>query len=134
MKKKIIQLFILSFMLFSCKKSSLTSNPIGNSLIGQWTCTEYWYSLGGVGEWHAVQPANQTIEFKSDGTFISAESFLKEANRFEIIDSATVKFQPSTNASGLQLMSYKIDTIKRELTMSPINPICIEGCANKFKR
>jgi hypothetical protein len=134
MKKKIIQLLVLSFILFSCKKSSVTSNPIGNSLIGKWTYTQYWYSIGSGGEWHAVKPTNQTIEFQSDGTFISAESFLKEANTFEIIDSATVKFLPATNASGSQLMSYKIDTIKRELTMSPINPVCIEGCANRFKR
>ena len=130
MKK--IQLLLLPLLLFAiaCKKSV---EPIENSLIGKWTYTEYYYSIGGPGEWHPVTPPKQTIEFKSDGTYIPSESFLKDANHFEILDSVTVKFQPASTPSGFILMRYSIDTGARELLMCPI-PLCIEGCSSKFKR
>ena len=131
MKK--IQILLLPLLLFAiaCKKSV---DPIENSLIGKWTYTEYYYSIGGPGEWHPVTPPKQTIEFKSDGTFIPSESFLKDANHFEILDSVTVKFQPASTPSGFILMGYTIDTTARELQLWPVNPMCIEGCSNKFKR
>lgn len=131
MKK--IQILLLPLLLFAiaCKKSV---DPIENSLIGKWTYTEYYMSIGGPGEWHPVTPPKQTIEFKSDGTFIPSESFLKDANHFEILDSVTVKFQPASTPSGFILMGYTIDTTARELQLWPVNPMCIEGCSNKFKR
>ena len=131
MKK--IQLLLLLLLLFAtaCKKSV---EPIENSLIGKWTYTEYYISIGGPGEWRPVTPPKQTIEFRSDGTFIPSESFVKEANHFEILDSVTIKFQPASTSSGFILMGYSIDTLARELQMYPVNPMCIEGCSNKFKR
>ena len=130
---KKIQILLLPLLLFAiaCKKSV---EPVANSLIGKWTYTEYYISIGGPGEWRAVTPPNQTIEFKPDGTFIPSESFLKDANRFEILDSVTVKFQPASTPSGFILMGYIIDTMERELQMYPVNPMCIEGCSNKFTR
>jgi len=124
MKK--LQLPGLVLLLFSvaCKKSI---EPIENSLIGKWTYTEHYISSGGPGEWRPVAP-KETIEFKPDGTFIPSDSFLKDANHFEILDSVTIKFQP-----GFILMRYSIDTSARELLMSPV-PMCIEGCSNKFTR
>ena len=82
----------------------------------------------------SVTPPKQTIEFKPDGTFIPSESFLKDANHFEILDSVTVKFQPASTPSGFILMGYTIDTMARQLQLWPVNPMCIEGCSNKFKR
>jgi len=131
MKKLQLPGLVLLFLTVACKKSI---EPIESSLIGKWTYTEYYISIGGPGEWRAVTPPNQTIEFKPDGTFIPSESFLKDANRFEILDSVTVKFQPVSTPSGFILMGYIIDTMERELQMYPVNPMCIEGCSNKFTR
>ena len=131
MKKLQLLGLVLLFLTVACKKSI---EPIESSLIGKWTYTEYYISIGGPGEWRAVTPPNQTIEFKPDGTFIPSESFLKDANRFEILDSVTVKFQPVSTPSGFILMGYIIDTMERELQMYPVNPMCIEGCSNKFTR
>jgi hypothetical protein len=122
---------ILLFII-GCKKSDL--EPIDKTLIGKWTYTEYYMSVGGPGEWRSVTPPKQTIEFRPDGTFIPSESFLKDANHFEILDSVTIKFQPASTSPGFILMGYSIDTIARELQMYPVNPMCIEGCSNKFKR
>jgi hypothetical protein len=130
--KKLQFLSILLLFTISCKKSGdKTIEPVENSLIGKWTYTEHYGSSGGPGEWRPVNPSNQIIEFNSDGTFVPCESFLKDANHFEILDSVTVKFQPAF--SGFSMMSYSIDTIARELILTPI-PLCIEGCADKFKR
>ena len=131
MKKLQLLGLVLLFLAVACKKSI---EPIENSLIGKWAYTEYYISSGGPGEWRAVTPPNQTIEFKPDGTFIPSESFLKDANRFEILDSVTVKFQPASTPSGFILMGYIIDTMERELQMYPVNPMCIEGCSSKFTR
>jgi hypothetical protein len=128
---KKLQLLTIALLFFTiaCKKST---EPIENSLIGKWAYTERYISSGGPGEWHPVIP-KETIEFKPDGTFIPSESFLKDANHFEILDSVTVKFRPAPIDSGFILMRYSIDTGARELLMSPI-PLCIEGCSSKFKR
>jgi hypothetical protein len=122
----------LLILISGCKKSNL--EPIENTLIGKWTYTEYYISPGGPGEWRAVTPPNQTIEFKSNGKFIPCESFLEGSNRFEILDSVTVKFEPASTPSGFLTMGYSIDTAARELQMWPVNPMCIEGCSSKFKR
>jgi hypothetical protein len=127
MKKLQLLGLVLLFLTVACKKSI---EPIENSLIGKWTYTEQYISTGGPGEWRPVTP-KETIEFKPDGTFIPSESFLKDANHFEILDSVTVKFHPGL--SGFTVMRYSIDTVAGELLMSPI-PNCIEGCASKFKR
>jgi hypothetical protein len=129
-KLHFLSLIFLVFIL-GCRKSSL--EPIENSLIGKWTYTEYYQSVGGPGQWQPVTPPGQTIEFKPDGRFLSS-LFLKDATHFKILDSVTIKFQPASTASGYILMAYSIDTAVRELLMYPVNPFCIEGCSNKFKR
>jgi len=134
---KKFQSLVLSLLFFAiaCKKSgNRIIEPIDNGLIGKWTYTEYYYSIGRPGDWHSVTPPKQTVEFKPDGTFIPSESFLKDANHFEILDSVTVKFQPASTPSGFILMGYSIDPGARQLLMYPVNPMCIEGCSNKFTR
>jgi len=125
-------IYFLSFLyLFtiSCKKSS--PDLINSAIIGKWTYTEYFYSTGaGPGQWHPVIPPNQTIEFRSDGSFIPSTSFLKEAKRFELVDSITIKF---TTSSRFIIMGDSIDVGMGELYLYPI-PGCIEGCNNKFRR
>jgi hypothetical protein len=130
---KKLQFFCLIFLTFNpgCKKNI---EPIDNSIIGKWTYTEYNIGIGGPGQWLPATPAGQTIEFKSDGTFISSGSLRWEATKFEILDSVTIKFRPASTPPGYLLMVYSIDTIARELLMYPVNPMCIEGCEYKYRR
>jgi len=126
---------VLLFFAIACEKSTnKIIEPNENGLLGKWTYTEYYMSIGGPGEWHPVSLPKQTIEFKSNGTFIPCESFLKEANHFEILDSVTVKIEPASISMGYILMRYDIKTSEGSLYLSPTNPICIEGCSNKFER
>ena len=124
---------VLLFFAIACEKSSNRIIEPENGLVGKWTYTEYYMSIGGPVEWHPVSP-KQTIEFKSNGTFIPCESFLKEANHFEILDSVTVKIEPAATPMGYILMRYDIKPFEGSLYLSPANPICIEGCSNKFER
>ena len=126
---------VLLFFAIACEKSTnKIIEPNENGLLGKWTYTEYYMSIGGPGEWHPVSLPKQTIEFKSNGTFIPCESFLKEANHFEILDSVTVKIEPAATPMGYILMRYDIKPFEGSLYLSPANPICIEGCSNKFER
>jgi hypothetical protein len=129
-RKALFPVILFSLFAVGCKKSV---EPVDNSLIGKWSYVEYYYSIGGPGEWHDVSP-HETIEFKTDGSFIPSPSFLNNTNRFEIIDSATVKFEPASTSSGYILMGYQIKTTERTLYLYPVDPICIEGCNNKFTR
>ena len=119
-------------IVFSCKKSGMTS--IHDSLIGKWIFTESKIGTGPPGQWQPVTPRGQTIEFKEDGSFISSGNFLTGTTHFRIMDSVTVKFSPETTSSGYILMYYSIDTLARDLILSPANPACIEGCQYKFIR
>jgi len=134
MKKIFFLSLTLLILILGCKKNIAKSDFIENSIIGKWTYTDHFYSIGAAGGWHAVVPANQTIEFKPDGIFISTDSFLKGVNKFQIIDSVTIKFQTTSTSSGYILMGYLINNNKRELYLYPVNPVCIEGCNNKFTR
>ena len=113
-----ILFLVLILSVSGCRKSSFrNASPIDNSLIARWTYVEYYFSSGGPGEWHPVQPANQEIEFRSDGSFIPTATFLNGVTRYEIVDSVTIKFLPFSRPSGFMLMGYKIDTTGRELYM-----------------
>lgn len=123
-----------SLFLFTiaCRKS----NPdlIDRAIIGKWTYIEYYIGIGGPTQWQPVTPANQTIEFKSNGSFVPSTSFLKGARNFDFVDSIIIKFQPAATSSGYMLMGHLIDSQTGELYLYPVNPACIEGCNNKFRR
>jgi len=124
---------VLMVFYFGCGKRAV-NEPGEDSIVGKWTWVENFYSVGGPGQWHQVTPASQTIEFKSDGSFVPSNSFLNSANRYEFVDSITIKFQPASTPLGYILMRYKIDVGGSELFLQPVDPRCIEGCNNKFRR
>jgi len=123
-------LSILLVFTIACKKSD-NNDPIKSGLIGKWTYTESYISPAGPTDWQPVSPPGQTIEFKHDGTFIPCESFHKDADHFEVLDSVNVRIQP---APGGGQMRYTIDSTGHQLVMSPTNPGCIEACIYKFER
>jgi hypothetical protein len=133
---KAIQMISLCLVIFylGCSKPEVKFEPAENSIVGKWTWMENFYSTGGPGQWHPVTPANQTIEFKSDGSFVSANSFLNGVTRYDLLDSVTIIFRPASAPSGYILMQYQINSYGRELYLQPADPRCVEGCSNKFRR
>jgi hypothetical protein len=130
MKKQFVTPFLVVFML-ACKKSEV--QPIGNTLIGKWVYTASNIGIAGPGQWVPGTPPNQTIEFKSDGSFISTNHFWAET-QFQTVDSVTIKFWPNRTVHGYTLLGYVIDTIAGDLLMHPVDPMCIEGCEYKYHR
>ena len=128
-----IALTILVFD-FCCSKRPISAEPLNKDILGKWTWVENFYSIGGAGQWHTVTPVSQTIEFKPNGSFVSPNAFLNGATRYELVDSITIKFQPASTASGYILMQYKMDAGGSVLYLQPLDPRCIEGCNNKFRR
>ena len=133
---KTIYFIALALLLFDfgCSKRPISGEPLNNDILGKWIWVENFYSIGGPGQWHPVTPASQTIEFKPDGSFVAPNAFLSSATRYELVDSITIKFQPASTPSGYILMQYKIDVGGSELYLQPVDPRCIEGCNNKFRR
>ena len=126
-------MILLSFAgLGSCKKSSAdTGNNISSLVTGKWNYAEYYISDGGGSiNWLPVTPG-QFIELEANGTFSSNFAPFNTAVNFQLVDSAHIKFnEPS--AQGSHLYFYSVN--KNELQLSPADPACIEGCAQKFTR
>jgi hypothetical protein len=130
MKKTIFTVIVVMLVFASCKKE--TATPIDFRLIGKWIYKERGFSIGGPMIWSDATPANQVIEFKKDGTFISASNFLDGAKFYEKLDSATLKFTLTSNPAGYIKMGYLIDSISGKLLFWPVEPRCIEGCGYRF--
>ncbi len=127
---------IITVMFFAglngCKKSSV-GKDIPVSITGKWYFTAYYYGIGGPGGWRPVTTDNQYIELKTDGGFSSNFSPFNAAATYQLTDSAHIKFIPQTGQNSL-LYFFKLDSINNELQLSPANPICIDGCGQKFSR
>lgn len=130
--KKVFFYSILLLAATACTKQAPA--PIDYTLTGKWTYKEYGYSIGGPMIWRNIEPANQVIEFKEDGTFVPAQDFLPGSNRYEKLDSVTLKFLPASSSSGFIKMGYAIDSTTGNLNLWPVDPYCIEGCGNRFVR
>ena len=95
MKKLLILSVLLSSLLFSCKKDSLTPEQITKSqLVGKWDLTQK-------GEVHPIGSAEVTIsafgttyEFLEDGNFILTISPVATTYTWSTVDASTIKYSP----------------------------------------
>lgn len=132
--KNILLIGMIAMTMLACEKTPITNGAPWRGLLGEWTYREYYVSPGGGGSWYEVTPSNQKIEFAVNGNFVPAPSFMPEFNHFEYLDSVTIQFSNTiTNIAGRQ-MRVSISEDGATLYLSPWNPICIEGCSNKFTR
>lgn len=131
--RKILIIAIVTCTIVSCHKSN-SENPIANTIIGKWYYTEQYQSSGPPGQWYPVNPPNQFISFEPNGVFATSTTLFSGVTRYQLMDSSRVKFIIPNFYLGYKLYQYKIDTVARTLTLSPLTFICIEGCASRFKR
>ena len=102
-------------------------------LTGKWSYVEQFTSDGGPGKWSPV-PGGQAIEFRRDGGFVGTGNFYREAKRYEMLGLDRVKVYPASTASGYVILNYNLSGSNNALQLSPVEPMCIEGCASKFVR
>ena len=126
---------VLAVTITACKKSADNNNePIDHNLTGKWIYTENGFSIGGPMIWRNAAPANQVIEFKANGTFIASNNFLSGVTSYEKLDNVTLKFKPVSLSPVYIKMRYTIDSADGKLSLSLFEPLCIEGCADRFVR
>ncbi len=119
----------------ACNKSSVNNfKSYHDTLQGKWRYVEYYQSIGGPGSWYPANSVNQWLELKVNGTLSSNMDPFKDADSYLLPDSNTIKFIIPSKPDGFLLFQYNIDTIQTALILSPLNPVCIEGCSIKFKR
>ena len=131
----IFVLLAIAAMLSACNKSAAvktTSYP--HTLGGKWRYVEYFYSTGEPGKWYTVNPVTEWIELKQNGEISSNMAPFKDASSYQVTDAVTIKFIIPTAQNGFLLYRYNIDTVNGGLIFSPLTPLCIEGCASKFRR
>ena len=130
---KIISTLFLSLILtIGCDKSSKVDQALADDLFGKWVYTEYYVSPGTETDWKPADPAGQTIEFKKNGAFINDINLMAGFNKFEIIDSTTVRFKKSSDSGDFWEVRVKINVKDGMLELWGKN--CIEGCGYRFRR
>jgi hypothetical protein len=117
--KYLILLFCIT--LSACKKDK----TVATDLAGEWKLSEYYISSGGPGEWKAAEQKTQ-IKFGSNGT-MSGNAY-PDRVKYAIKDSVTLSFYDNKNS----VVDFRYRLKNGTLTLSPTNPVCIEGCASKF--
>lgn len=124
--RNMLYLTLLS-LLFACNKGK---NPGADQpLTRKWKLTVNAYSIGGPLQEHPVTGAKQTvIEFKENGTFTSTAAD-NPHNRYTA-DAAANTVTLTGNGAATVIMRYAISG--SNLTLTPIQPICIEGCYTKY--
>jgi hypothetical protein len=128
-----ILLLFVGIFLNACKKSQ-ENHPVDFNLVGHWIYTQNSIGIGPPGVWRDAEPPNEVIEFKADGIFVPSKDFMPGATNYERIDSVTLKILLTSTPNGYIKMLYKIDSVDGRLTLQPIEPLCIEGCAYRFAR
>lgn len=142
---KPIASFLLLFVLFSafqCQhQEAVAPNPENQSgpesrpatLVGRWQLVEYYLSAGGPGYWTKADPATPSIiEFKANGAYISEREDCSGQYTAETDQEIIIRELCSTGEVRERAISGNI-LPSGELVLSPTNPICIEGCAYKYK-
>ena len=117
-------LYITIFtLLLSCSKNKA---HINEPLLGKWQLSINAYSIGGPIQEHAADPAKPVIvEFKKDGTYTnSADSkytqYSADGNRIKLTGPGATSVTLQFTITGTTLM------------LTPIEPMCIEGCYTKY--
>ncbi len=137
--------FLLLFVLFSafgCQhQETVEPNPENQSvaesrsatLTGKWQLVEYYWSAGGPGQWTKADPAKPIIiEFKANGAYVSDREDCAGQYTAATDQEIIIKVSCTTGEVRQSELSGKI-LASGELVISPTNPMCIEGCAYKYK-
>jgi len=136
--KKIILLVVILISQISCNNDKETK-PTNTGIVGTWQLAESFEGDGGMAtKWISVKNG-YTYTFKSDGTFTSTQ-FTKCTNGTYKLENATLTMiygcpgftLMREKPAGTFIENYKIENGKMHL--SPINYLCFEGCAYKFKK
>ena len=72
-------------------------------------------------------------KFSGKRYFSSNFSPFNTAKTYQLTDSTHIKIIPQ-GAQNPLLYFFKLDSINNALLLSPANPMCIEGCGQKFLR
>lgn len=126
--KNMVATVIICLTVCACKKSATAIQNEG--LIGKWQLTEYFISPGDAGAWHDAEGIH-TIEFKTNGAFISSDEAYNGAIGFVQVDSVRIRLVLPTQVTAEIECYFQLQDNNQTLILSPVG--CIEGCSNKYK-
>ena len=133
--KTLFYLSILFLPLFSCSKSDKDdTNPTTSNLIGKWKQIEIFGSNGGSNPTWQKVTNGYTIEFLSNGKFISSKFTECSTGGYAI--SITNEISMTYNCSSFT-NNYieKVETnTNSQLIIKPTYLECDEGCSVKFEK
>lgn len=100
-------------------------------ILGKWELMEYYVNPGvGPSDWQTPDDDfKHTVEFKSNGDFISSGTLYYGATAYQIPDTSTIKFLHATQISGDLHYQY---SLQENNSILIISPLCFEGCSYKY--
>ena len=124
--KHMLNLAVLP-LVFACSKND--KHPDRETLSGKWKLTANAYSAGGAIEENKVDPAKAiVIDFRADSSFTSTNTD-NHYNRYSIdVNNQTV----TLTGPGATTSSLRFKVQRGTLILTPVNPVCIEGCFSKY--
>lgn len=131
--KQLASFCMILLLIGSCNKSAEKKTNIESSLTGTWLYKGEYYSIGGPAEWRPAASATQTMSFFEDGAF-SAPGIYSGASHYSLIDTNKLQIEPMPTDKSYQRFIFELDDTGNQLTLSPIEPSCIEGCSAVFER
>lgn len=128
----VIKLALLVVVLAACKKSTINNKLIYTAgLPGKWNFVASYLGTGGPTSWHPTDSLHQWFLLAENGDVSSNMPMFMDFARCQEPDSTTLKFMAVQG--GVFQYHFTLDTLQNELILSPV-PLCIEGCAFKFRR
>jgi len=140
MKHFVVTLVVVLFLGCNTSESDDGIGPLiplsANAIIGQWQLERHHYSTGGPGQWSDFVENGSIYRFSVDGKFHFKDNTSSEGNREGTFilkgDSLVLKFEQDSEA---QEYTYSVEVSEQKMILSPTGPvICIEGCAEQFRR
>ena len=127
------KLAVMVLLMAACKKSTTNNKTVYTvGLPGKWNFIASYMGRGvGPISWQPTDSLHQWVVLAENGDVSSNMPMFTDIAGCQQPDSTTLKFK--TVQGGVFQYEFSLDTLQNELILSPL-PICIEGCAYKFRR
>jgi len=121
--------FLLALLVAFCTEEE--SHDENLTIVGRWKLVEQEIGIGSPGKWESVDNGH-VFEFKADKSFNVSSHRDCETGTYELTGDT---LHLSYNCKGHESeAAYRLETDNPFIILSPVQPICIEGCRYKYEK
>jgi hypothetical protein len=130
--KAIVIAALFSLCLIACSKYRADNSPF--RLEGKWRFVSSFMGTGGPTVTVPAERKTDFVEFKANGEFFSNVQGFNQYYAYEIVDSIKLILKSKGVVVQNKPYRYWYNHSNKIFTLSQMEPMCIEGCGDNFKR